>query len=130
MFTTATARRTSSTRITPCCFSQLGLTVNRPFAAGAGRGEIYGAFRESLLSAAEKFQPDLVFISAGFDSRADDPLGQFRLTDDDFKDLTRLMMDVAETHCSGKIVSVLEGGYNLAGLARAVTAHVSTLSTA
>jgi acetoin utilization deacetylase AcuC-like enzyme len=107
-----------------------GLTVNRPFAAGAGRGEIYGAFRESLLSAAEKFQPDLVFISAGFDSRADDPLGQFRLTDDDFKDLTRLMMDVAETHCSGKIVSVLEGGYNLAGLARAVTAHVSTLSTA
>jgi acetoin utilization deacetylase AcuC-like enzyme len=108
----------------------VGLTINRPFAAGAGRDEIYGAFRESLMTAAGKFKPDLVLISAGFDSRAGDPLGQFRLTDEDFKDLTRLMMDIAGTHCEGKLISVLEGGYDLSGLASAVTAHVTTLNTA
>lgn len=108
----------------------IGATINRPLPAGAGRSEIYGAFRESMLPAADKFKPDLVLISAGFDSRADDPLGRFRLTDDDFRDLTRLMMDLADTHCGGRLVSVLEGGYNLTGLASAVTAHVATLSTA
>jgi acetoin utilization deacetylase AcuC-like enzyme len=107
-----------------------GLTVNCPFDAGAGRREIYGAFRAELKPAAEAFRPDIVLVSAGFDSRAGDPLGRFRLTDDDFADLTRLLMDVADKHADGRLVSVLEGGYSLEGLAAGVVSHVRTLQTA
>lgn len=104
-----------------------GLIVNCPFGAGSGRPEIYGAFREHLMPAAETFRPDLVLISAGFDSRIGDPLGRFRLTDEDFADLTRLLLDIAEKHSGGRIVSVLEGGYSLEGLAAGVVSHVRTL---
>ncbi|HYP12714.1 MAG TPA: histone deacetylase [Bryobacteraceae bacterium] len=103
-----------------------GTTLNRPFAAGS-RQEILDAFRLDLMSAADSFKPELVMISAGFDSRAGDPLGQFRLTDSDFSDLTRIMMDVADKHADGRLVSVLEGGYSLEGLSAGVAAHVDTL---
>ncbi|MFZ4682794.1 MAG: histone deacetylase [Terrimicrobiaceae bacterium] len=104
-----------------------GLTINRPLPAGAGRTEIVGAFRESLLPALAEFRPDLILISAGFDSRAGDPLGQFRLTDEDFAEMTRLLTDAAASQCEGRLVSVLEGGYNLDGLGPAVKSHVSAL---
>jgi len=104
-----------------------GLIMNRPFAAGAGRKEIVGAFRDDLVPAADAFQPDLVLVSAGFDSRIDDPLGGFRLTDEDFADLTRIMKEIAAKHCSGRLVSTLEGGYALDGLAAAAAAHVRAL---
>jgi acetoin utilization deacetylase AcuC-like enzyme len=104
-----------------------GLTINRPFPAGSGRAEILAAFRESLLPALENFRPDLILISAGFDSRAGDPLGKFRLTDADFSEMTRLLTDAAASHCGGRLVSVLEGGYNLEGLGPAVKSHVSAL---
>jgi acetoin utilization deacetylase AcuC-like enzyme len=68
-----------------------------------------------------------VFISAGFDSRAGDPLGQFLLSDDDFADLTGIMLEIAMRHAGGRLVSVLEGGYNLRGLESAVRAHVAAL---
>jgi acetoin utilization deacetylase AcuC-like enzyme len=105
----------------------LGTTINCPFPAGSGRTEIVGAFREELLPAAKEFRPDLVMISAGFDSRINDPLGGFRLTDDDFSELTNIMTDLAAEQCAGRLVSVLEGGYNLDGLARASEAHVRAL---
>jgi acetoin utilization deacetylase AcuC-like enzyme len=104
-----------------------GCTLNTPLSAGAGMREIGGAFMERLLPAAEKFKPDLVLVSAGFDSRINDPLGQFTLGDDDFVVLTKLLMNFAHEHCQGRLVSVLEGGYNLAGLASATAAHVRTL---
>ncbi len=104
-----------------------GTTMNCPFPAGAGMKEIGGAFREKLLPAIEKFRPDLIMISAGFDSRLGDPLGKFTLTDEDFVALTQLMKQAAAEHCDGRLVSVLEGGYNLGGLASAVTAHVGAL---
>jgi acetoin utilization deacetylase AcuC-like enzyme len=104
-----------------------GTTMNRPFAAGAGRAEIVGAFREDLRRAADQFQPDLVLISAGFDSRAGDPLGGFTLSDADFAELTRIMLEIAGQHAGGRLVSVLEGGYNLSGLAAAAAAHVKAL---
>ena len=66
-------------------------------------------------------------ISAGFDSRIDDPLGRFVLTDTDFAELTTLMLEVADKHAKGRLASILEGGYNLAGLARAVYAHSQSL---
>lgn len=107
-----------------------GLIVNCPFDAGAGRSEVYTVFRQKLIPAANAFKPDLVIVSAGFDSRAGDPLGRFQLTDDDFADLTRLLLDVAEKHCGGRLVSVLEGGYSLSGLAAAATSHIRTLISA
>ena len=70
----------------------------------------------------------LRLISAGFDSRLGDPLGQFRLVDQDFRDLTEVMMEIADTYAGGRLVSLLEGGYSLSGLAAGVSAHVSTLA--
>jgi len=108
-----------------------GTTLNCPFPAGAGRKEIVEqAFRGKLLPAAERFKPDLVLISAGFDSRAGDPLGGFRLADEDFADLTLLALQVARSHAGGRLVSVLEGGYALDGLASASAAHVQALTEA
>jgi acetoin utilization deacetylase AcuC-like enzyme len=104
-----------------------GKTINCPFPSGAGAAEIAGAFRDVLLPAARQFRPDLVLLSAGFDSRVGDPLGQFRLTDADFQELTCMMTDFASQYCEGRLVSVLEGGYSLEGLARASTAHVRGL---
>jgi acetoin utilization deacetylase AcuC-like enzyme len=105
-----------------------GTTLNCPLPAGSGRAEIYGAFRDKLLPAAKQFKPDLVMVSAGFDSRLGDPLGRFTLSDQDFADLTALMLELAATTARGRLISVLEGGYNLAGLASAATAHVKALA--
>ena len=106
-----------------------GATMNFPFPAGSGRKEILGAVQNSLIAAAERFQPDLVMISAGFDSRIGDLLGQFTLTDQDFADLTQAVMEIADRHAGGRIVSLLEGGYNLSGLGSAAAAHVAALTT-
>jgi acetoin utilization deacetylase AcuC-like enzyme len=105
-----------------------GATINCPLPAGSGREEIVGAFRELLVPAAKNFKPDLIMISAGFDSRIGDPLGLFRLDDDDFEELTWIMIELAEKSPTGGIISVLEGGYNLAGLASAADAHVRALA--
>ena len=107
-----------------------GTTLNCPFPSGSGRAEIYGSFQEKLRAAARSFRPDLVLVSAGFDSRLGDPLGEFTLRDDDFRDLTNLMLEVAHATAGGKLVSVLEGGYNLDGLASASAAHVQALASA
>lgn len=101
-----------------------GSTLNLPLPAGSGRDEIFRELETHFISAMQTFQPDLYLISAGFDSRKEDPLGGFQLTDRDFRDLTRTVMDLAEAHCGGRVVSILEGGYNLTGLASAVETHV------
>ena len=104
-----------------------GCTLNCPFPAGSGRTEIVGAFREQLRRAADRFRPDLVLLSAGFDSRMADPLGRFTLSDADFTELTGVMLEIAGEHSGGRLASVLEGGYNLNGLGSAATAHVRAL---
>ena len=104
-----------------------GTTMNAPFPAGAGRSEILGAFQTKLLPAANEFKPDLILVSAGFDSRLGDPLGQFTLTDQDFADLTELLLELADRHSAGRLVSVLEGGYDLEGLGLAAAKHVEAL---
>jgi acetoin utilization deacetylase AcuC-like enzyme len=106
-----------------------GATMNFPFAAGSGRREILGAVENALVPAAANFQPDLVLVSAGFDSRIGDLLGRFTLTDADFADLTRAIMEIADRHAAGRVVSLLEGGYNLEGLGSAAAAHVAALAT-
>jgi acetoin utilization deacetylase AcuC-like enzyme len=102
-------------------------TLNVPLASGSGMGEIGAAFRGPFTEKMKDFQPDLVIISAGFDSRLGDPLGQLTLTDNDFVDLTKLLMEMAGEFAEGRLVSVLEGGYNQAGLAKAVRHHVEAL---
>ena len=104
-----------------------GTTLNCPLPAFSGRKEIFACFEGKLLPAMETFRPEFVLISAGFDSRRADPLGQFLLTDTDFADLTRMVLKIAEQHAKGRMVSLLEGGYNLRGLASAATAHVTAL---
>ena len=105
-----------------------GKIINCPLPAGSGRTEITNAFQTQLLPSVEAFRPDLVLISAGFDSRQNDPLGHFLLTDKDFNSLTGILLDVAAKYCNGRLVSVLEGGYNLEGLALAAEAHVRALT--
>jgi acetoin utilization deacetylase AcuC-like enzyme len=104
-----------------------GLIVNCPFPAGSGRKEILGVFRQRLVAAANDFRPDLVVLSAGFDSREGDPLGRFTLSDQDFTDLTAVMLEIAGKHAGKRLISVLEGGYALDGLAAGVAAHVGAL---
>jgi acetoin utilization deacetylase AcuC-like enzyme len=110
----------------------LGFNLNVPLAVGAGDHEILSAFKTQLAPALEeiKFVPDLIFIAAGFDSRKDDFLGHFTVTDRGYAELTKFIMDLAETYCEGRIVSVLEGGYNPAGLAQAVCTHIRALMSA
>jgi acetoin utilization deacetylase AcuC-like enzyme len=105
-----------------------GMTLNCPLPAGSGRTEIFAAFEQQLVPRMDEFRPELVLISAGFDSRACDPLGDFQLCDNDFADLTRLVRGIADRHARGRVVSLLEGGYNLGGLASAVAAHVEALA--
>ena len=105
----------------------LGSTMNRPFPAGTDRRKLLPAYAEELKAVAEKFRPELVLVSAGFDSRIDDPLGQFRLTDDDFAELTDIVAQIARRHAESRLVSILEGGYNIDGLARAATSHCRQL---
>ncbi|MEO6740419.1 MAG: histone deacetylase [Chthoniobacteraceae bacterium] len=104
-----------------------GTTLNCPLPAGSGRAEIFECFERKLVPAMKKFRPELVLISAGFDSRAGDPLGQFLLTDADFASLTRTVRGLADKTAQGRVVSLLEGGYSLAGLASAAAAHVAAL---
>jgi len=104
-----------------------GYTINCPLPAGAGRADVLGAFRKRLLPVALQYKPALVLISAGFDSRRGDPLGRFTLKDSDFAEMTSILMEIASQSAGGRVVSVLEGGYNLSGLASAATAHFQAL---
>ncbi|MEX1200816.1 MAG: histone deacetylase [Methylophaga sp.] len=105
-----------------------GLNINVHLPCGSGDAEILAAFEQYLQPAAKAFQPDLILLSAGFDSRIDDLLGCHKITDDGFQALTRFVMQLAEKYCHGQLVSVMEGGYQIEGLQQAVLAHVKTLS--
>ena len=106
----------------------LGSTLNRPCPAGSGRDKIVeNAFGQDLLTLMNGFRPELILISAGFDSRIGDPLGQFRLVDEDFTSLTGVVLDLAKEYADGKVVSVLEGGYDLNGLGKASVSHARKL---
>jgi acetoin utilization deacetylase AcuC-like enzyme len=107
----------------------LGTTLNFPLPSGSARKEIVeDSFGEELKKKMNQYRPELILISAGFDSRKDDPLGQFALEDKDFADLTHIVCDLANEFCDGKVVSILEGGYNLEGLSMAANSHFQALS--
>lgn len=105
----------------------LGRIKNIPLLYGTPRPEYHAAFRAGLEALADRIRPELVIVSAGFDAHAEDPVGDLGLEVEDFEVLTREIVAVAETHAAGRIVSVLEGGYNVPILAGCVTAHLDAL---
>lgn len=106
----------------------LGYTMNLPLRAATPADEQRRAFAAALEDMSSNFKPDLIIISAGFDSHIEDPLGQLLLTDKDFVGMTRAVKQWADSVCSGRVVSCLEGGYNLDTLGETVRAHVQELS--
>ena len=101
--------------------------VNAPMRPGDGSEIFRNALETAILPRLENFRPDLIVISAGFDAHMRDPLANINLTETDFGWATRKLMDVADRHAGGRIVSLLEGGYDLEGLARSVEAHLAAL---
>ena len=106
-----------------------GTTLNIPLPEGTSAGAHREAFADALKAIEKSFPPDLIIISAGFDSRRGDPLGGLLLEDRDFEEMTRQVIDLADRHGSGRVVSVLEGGYNLATLGETVKTHVAALAS-
>jgi acetoin utilization deacetylase AcuC-like enzyme len=104
-----------------------GATLNCPLSPGAGDAEFLRAVREEVVPAARRFDPDFVLISAGFDAHLADPLANLEVTTPAFAEATALLCDVADRCAGGRLVSTLEGGYDLDALAESVAAHVATL---
>ena len=104
--------------------------VNMPLPPGTGSAAFRQAWTEKALPALDRFAPELLLVSAGFDAHHADPLAQLELETDDFRWITRALMDVADRHCQGRVVSLLEGGYDLAALGQSAAAHVRTLMEA
>jgi acetoin utilization deacetylase AcuC-like enzyme len=104
-----------------------GTTLNLPVAYGTPRKAYLGQFTAALERFADRIKPQLVLISAGFDAHRDDPIGSLGLESEDFEPLTRVVCDIASAHAGGRLVSVLEGGYNPQALADCVEIHLHAL---
>lgn len=105
----------------------LGATVNVPVFFGTPREEYIQMFRSSLEPFADQMKPELVFISAGFDTHRLDPLGGLGLETEDFQTLTQIVLEIAQTHAQGRLISVLEGGYNPEILTDCLEIHLRTM---
>jgi acetoin utilization deacetylase AcuC-like enzyme len=108
----------------------LGMIRNLPIAFGTSRHDYHSAFERALDTLAEKVRPELVLVSAGFDAHAEDPVGSLGLEVEDFARLARAVLGAADAHAGGKVVSVLEGGYNVPILAGCVGAYLDALLAA
>jgi len=107
-----------------------GATINVPMSPGQGDEEYREVFERVLVPAADRFKPEFVVISAGFDAHRDDPLAGMGLTEDGYAALTGIVAGIARRHAKGRILSCLEGGYNLNALAVSVERHVISLMEA
>ncbi len=107
-----------------------GFTLNIPMESGEGDEAYHAVFLKSLVPAADAFKPEFVIISAGFDAHSDDPLASMGLTEAGYADLTDIVAGIAKRHAKGRILSSLEGGYNLRALAASVDAHITSLLNA
>jgi acetoin utilization deacetylase AcuC-like enzyme len=104
-----------------------GQIVNVPLSAGTPPATFRAAWADRILPALDAFAPDCIIVSAGFDAHKDDPLGNLRLDEHDFAWVTQQIMAAADRHCGGRIVSLLEGGYDLDALAASAAAHIRAL---
>jgi acetoin utilization deacetylase AcuC-like enzyme len=102
----------------------VGYTINIPFQPGAGDEDYLKAMETRVVPALESFRPEVLLVSAGFDAHRDDPLAQIDLSEEGFELITRQLVAVAEKHCGGRVISALEGGYNLRALGRSVVRHL------
>ena len=102
--------------------------LNVPLPAGSGSHEFRQAVLQAWMPVLEEFNPDFIFVSAGFDAHRDDPLGGLRLTEADYGWVGAQIRDFANAHCGGRVLSMLEGGYNVAALARSVVAYLDALA--
>ncbi len=101
--------------------------LHMPLEAGSGSDAFKTIMTEQLVPALDAFKPQFIMISAGFDAHKEDPMGQLRLDESDFTWITDVLMDAADRHCQGRVVSVLEGGYNIDALGRAAFCHIKSL---
>jgi acetoin utilization deacetylase AcuC-like enzyme len=108
----------------------LGTTFNLPIANGTSRAEIIRGVTSRLSDAADRMRPELVILSAGFDAHCEDPVGSLGLETEDFAALTDVVTQIAQVHCGGKVVSLLEGGYNPQRLADCIELHLARLLAA
>lgn len=105
-----------------------GFTVNCPLPPGKGDDEYVAVFDKTVQPAVAAFRPDFILISAGFDAHRDDPLSNMRVTEDGFGEMTRKVLDWAGVHSQGRVLSCLEGGYNLRALAASVERHLEIMN--
>jgi acetoin utilization deacetylase AcuC-like enzyme len=108
----------------------IGNIVNAPLPPGAGSGEFRAAMEKTVLPAIESFRPDLILISAGFDAHRRDPLASLEFEAEDYHWATARLCALAESCCGGRVVSTLEGGYDLAALGESAAAHLTALREA
>jgi acetoin utilization deacetylase AcuC-like enzyme len=108
----------------------VGNICNAPLPPMAGSGAFRAAMERVVLPALDAFRPEMLIVSAGFDAHAADPLAQLMLTEADYAWATDMLLEIAARHCDGRLVSALEGGYDLTALARSVAAHVGRLMAA
>ncbi len=104
-----------------------GTTLNIPLTDRADDKEYLQAIDEKVIPAVDRFRPEAILVSAGFDAHKDDPLADMRVTEDGYAAITRRLVDLAEQHCAGRVISALEGGYNLIALGRSVVAHLEAM---
>lgn len=105
-----------------------GYTINIPFDPGADDAAYLAVMDARVIPELDEFRPEVLLISAGFDAHHDDPLAQINLSEEGFELMTRLLVEVADQHCNGRIISLLEGGYNLSALGRSVVRHMAAMS--
>ncbi len=104
-----------------------GFTMNVPVRFGTSRRDYLALFKNAVEKAADRMKPELILLSAGFDAHTRDPIGSLGLETEDFTEMTQFLLDVAKTHAHGRLVSCLEGGYNLEALAESVQTHLEEL---
>jgi acetoin utilization deacetylase AcuC-like enzyme len=105
----------------------LGTTLNVPLVPHAGDRELLEAFEREVVPSIEAFRPELILLSAGFDAHRDDPIAGLEFTEDAYVHMTRRVLELADRHCGGRVVSVLEGGYRPESLVSSAIAHIKTL---
>lgn len=105
-----------------------GFTINVPMRARTPADEFMKKFRDAIYERALEFSPEFILISAGFDAHRNDPLGELLLTEDSYAEMTRTVLDIANRCCKGRVLSALEGGYNLNALATSVEAHLKAMT--
>jgi acetoin utilization deacetylase AcuC-like enzyme len=104
-----------------------GATLNIPLLPHAGDREMIEAFEREVVPSIEAFRPELILLSAGFDAHRDDPIAGLACTEEAYVHMTRRVLELADRHCEGRVVSVLEGGYRPESLVSSAIAHIKTL---